>query len=85
MPKSISAFADPALALEYRNRQRYFNYYGEGRDKRKRARKPWLPIEDRLVQEHKMSDRELADLIKRTVSAIQQRRNELKKLQQSNT
>lgn len=79
MPKSLAAYADAAAALKYRNFQRYNNYYGEGRDKRKRARKAWLPIEDKLVREHRMTDRELSKIIKRTVPAIQQRRNELKK------
>ena len=84
MPKTLAAYADSSLALEYRNQQRYFNYYGEGRDKRKRARKPWLPIEDKLVLEHEMPDRQLANALKRTVPAIQQRRNELKKQQKEN-
>lgn len=79
LPKSIEKFSDPYLALEYRNRQRYNNYYGNGQDKRARARRKWLPVEDRYVLMHKMPDRELAKILKRTVPAIQQRRNELKK------
>lgn len=78
LPKSISAYADPYKALEYRNSQRYRNYYEHGNRNQKRARKNWLPIEDKLVINHEMPDRELAVLLKRTVPAIQLRRHKLK-------
>ena len=79
LPKSLKAYADKNLALEYRNRQRRINYYGEGRDQRERSRSPWLPYEDELILQHEYSDRELSNLLKRTIPAIQHRRHRLKK------
>lgn len=81
MPKSISAYADPALALEYRNRQRYNNYYGHLPIDRKVTRRKWTEEEDEMVRKHEIKDRKLAKKLNRTISAIQQRRNELKKLE----
>lgn len=40
--------------------------------------RPWEEDEDRLVLEHKISDRELSEKIQRSVSAIQTRRSKLK-------
>ncbi|MBR3323011.1 hypothetical protein IKG13_03060 [Candidatus Saccharibacteria bacterium] len=79
MPKSLKAYADKSLALAYRNHQRYVNYYGNGRGQQKRARKPWLPLEDKLILCSPYTDRELSSLLKRTVPAIQKRRCILKK------
>ena len=79
MPKSISAYADPALALEYRNRQRYNNYYGHLPTNRKVTRRKWTAEEDEMVKSHEIEDRKLAKILHRTTPAIQQRRNELKK------
>ena len=79
MPKSLAAYADPVLALEYRNRQRYNNYYGHLPVDRKVTRRKWTEEEDEMVRRHDMKDRKLAKLLNRTASAIQQRRNELKK------
>lgn len=79
MPKSLAAYADPMLALEYRNSQRYKNYYGHLPASRKVTRRRWTEEEDEMVKDHDIEDRDLADILDRTIPAIQQRRNELKK------
>ena len=79
MPKSLKAYADPWKALAYRNEQRSKNYYGNTAKPRKRTHKSWSEEEDEMVKAHDIPDRELSTLINRTISAIQQRRNELKK------
>ena len=38
----------------------------------------WEQLEDRLVLEHKITDRELSELLNRSVTAIQVRRSRLK-------
>ena len=81
MPKSLAFYADPVLAQQYRNYQRFQNYYGDNIN-RKVTRKRWSAKEDKMVLAHEIKDRELAKLLNRTVPAIQQRRNELRKREQ---
>ena len=80
MPKRLKNFAHPKLADQYRKRQRHRNYYGHLPENRKVTRKRWTAEEDEQVIAHAISDRELAELLNRTIPANQQRRNALKQL-----
>ena len=80
LPKRLKQYAHPKLADQYRKRQRYRNYYGHLPDNRKVTRRRWTAEEDKQVIAHTVSDRELAEILNRTIPAIQQRRNALKEL-----
>lgn len=59
---------------KYLGRKRYY-----AQTSFKYPRRPWSDEEDKLVVEHKITDRELSEQIERSVSAIQGRRAKLKR------
>lgn len=77
MPKSLKSFADTDKARAYRNRQRKINYDRDGSDRR-HGNKQWLRFEIDMILERKLTDREVARIIGRSVRAIQVKRCKLR-------
>lgn len=80
MPKHKQYYVDKygeEQARKMFNRYKLRNY-AKGRIGAKHHQ--WTADEDRIVLEHKMTDRELVSVVKHSVSAIQKRRCYLKKL-----
>lgn len=75
MPNSLKHYNNEADCRRYRNHQRKQNYQQtQNYDKR-----PWNdPWEDELILKHDITDRELSEIIQRSVEAIQIRRCRLK-------
>ena len=80
MPKSLKSFTDSDKARRYRNKQRKINYDRDGSDRR-RGGKPWLRYEVEMILERRLTDREVARIIGRSVAAIQVKRAKLKQEQ----
>lgn len=78
MPNTLRNFADSDKARAYRNRQRKLNYERDGSDRRN-SHKPWLRHEVEMILERRLTDREVARIIGRSVAAIQVKRCSLKK------
>lgn len=77
MPKTLKEYADTDRARAYRNRQRKINYDRDGSD-RHRSREPWTRHEIDMILERKLTDREVARIMGRSVKAIQIKRCRLK-------
>ena len=77
MPKTLKRYADTGKARAYRNRQRKINYDRDGSDRRN-SRKRWSNHEIDMILERELTDREVARIIGRSVSAIQIKRARLK-------
>ena len=78
VPKTIREYADADKARAYRNRQRKINYDRDGSDRRNHH-KPWSKSEVDMILEHRLTDREIARAIGRSVAAIQVKRSNLKR------
>lgn len=78
MPKTLKSFADSDKARKYRNRQRKINYDRDGSDRR-RSHRPWLRYEVEMILERRLTDREVARILGRSVAAIQVKRAKLKR------
>jgi hypothetical protein len=84
MPSSLKNYKDKNKAKYYRNKQRSRNYrrgeYGEPNRRRR-----WLVKDESFIKESQfLTDRSIAQILKRSVRAVQQKRNELKYLQHYN-
>lgn len=79
MPKSLKFYADTDKAKEYRNRQRKKNY-GKSAALAINKSRPYTEEEKDLILEHAVSDFELAQMIGRSVQAIQIARCKLRKI-----
>lgn len=77
MPKTLRGYADTDKARAYRNRQRKINYDRDGSDRRN-GNKPWSRHEIDMILERRLTDREVARIIGRSVRAIQVKRYKLK-------
>ena len=77
MPKMLKKYADTDKARAYRNRQRKINYDRDGSD-RHRSKEPWTIHEIDMILERRLTDREVARIIGRSVRAIQIKRCKLK-------
>lgn len=75
MPSAKKFYKDQERYRELRNGQRRRNY----QQTQGNAPRPWTHLEEQAVLEHKVSDRELADTICRSVEAIQIKRSRLKR------
>lgn len=82
VPKSLKRFADSDKARTYRNRQRKINYDRDGSDRRRKYR-PYLRYEVEMILERRLTDREIARIIGRSVSSIQNKRSRLKQEQRN--
>lgn len=72
--KSTYKDMDKFRHTRYIGRKRYYSQTSF-----KYLRRPWSDTEDKLVVEHKITDRELSKQIERSMSAIQSRRAKLKR------
>lgn len=77
MPKTLRKYADTDKARTYRNRQRKINYDKDGSDRRN-SNKPWSKHEIDMIFERKLTDREVTQIIGRSVEAIHVKRAKLK-------
>lgn len=77
MPKTLKKYADTDKARAYRNRQRKINYDRDGSDRRN-SYKRWSNDEIDMILEGKLTDREVARIIGRSVKAIHVKRARLK-------
>mgnify|MGYP001775256176 CR=1 FL=1 len=80
VPKTLKNFADSDKARKYRNRQRKINYHRDGSDRRRGGR-PWLRYEVEMILERRLTDREVARILGRSVAAVQVKRARLKREQ----
>ena len=62
-----------------RYRNRYKNRYNAKRDYSGGKKNKWSEDEEKIVLAHEMTDTEIAKMLKRSINAIQVRRNLLKK------
>lgn len=75
MPNRKNKYADmdKFQKTRYRQRKKYYE-----KTARKYDPRPWNKVDDKMVLEHKISDTELSEKLKRSVKAIQNRRYVLK-------
>lgn len=77
MPKSIEKFKSQTKARVYRNKQRR-NNYEKGRKGAIKTFSRWTPKEMEFLLNWKGTDFELHRVLKRSVQAIQGKRNRIK-------
>ena len=78
MPKHIHWYRDQVKKAEYRKRQKRNNYF---KNKHDICSKDFYTDEDiKIILEHKITDRELAIRLGRTIPAIQRKRWGIKHL-----
>lgn len=75
MPKSLKFYVDQVKALEYRNHQRKQNY----KQTQKYSRRCWTEEEINMIITSTVTDRELSEILHRSVQSIQIKRSRLKK------
>lgn len=78
MPNFIKKSKDPVRARQQWNEQKT-RYYRKTANAINHG-KAWTSDEDKIVAEHKFTDRQISDMIGRSMEAIQIRRSRLKKM-----
>jgi len=75
MPKTFKLFKNEEKALKYRNSQRKKNYASGQFNSKKKIR--FTLAEDKMVMSRKITDRQLAEALDRSIQSIQMRRYKL--------
>ena len=69
-------YADPEKFRAYRNR--YKNRYNRKRNFSDGGKRPWTDEETKIVMEHKITDTEIAKQLRRSLLAVQARRQKMR-------
>ena len=82
LPKTLKRYADSDKARRYRNRQRKINY-DNGSKNTSNGYKRWSESDERILMEYsdEMTDRQLSEILERSVRAIQIHRARMKKIE----
>ena len=73
--KCRRTYADDRKFREYRDN--YKNQYNRKRNYGDGSKRPWTEEETRIVMEHRITDTEIAKLLRRSLSAVQCRRHKV--------